>query len=458
MFLMIQNEGIAPVEAFTLLGDSGTRHCGVEGVIGQFGSGTKHAITLLLRKGIEFHIYSGRTRLEFFSKSAKVRDANGELRDSFPVKCRLSGDKNRTIDCGWTLEFGALDWRETSMALREFVSNAIDCSKILDTEPVIDVKPNRRSKADTTRVFITLRDADVCEFYRNLGEHFLHFSSDPSQVDRQFLRKNPSSTGAIIYREGVKIRTLRANYPAAYDYNFRAEEIEIDECRNSSEYALRATIGQAINKAGPKVLSELFAQMSKEKIYEGTLDDFYLGYSESDSVKENWVQGWKDFAGESVIATTDLGGSPVAEHVAAKGHHIKVVQSDAFVKVAHKMGVPNITTVLGQAAAAGRVQCDTTEEAQKAVDTVWSWIEATEMTGAKGKPAVKCFKQLMDAESECLGYYSIGSDEVNLRDDLAGKIALKTAIEEVAHYVTGSTDCSRDFQNYAFDMIVELCV
>jgi hypothetical protein len=26
MFLLIQNEGVAPIEAFTVLGDSGTRH------------------------------------------------------------------------------------------------------------------------------------------------------------------------------------------------------------------------------------------------------------------------------------------------------------------------------------------------------------------------------------------------------------------------------------------------
>ena len=50
-YLVIQNPGVAPIEGFTLLGVSTTRDCGVEGTIGQFGSGNKHAINVLLRAG-----------------------------------------------------------------------------------------------------------------------------------------------------------------------------------------------------------------------------------------------------------------------------------------------------------------------------------------------------------------------------------------------------------------------
>ena len=53
MFLLVQNPGVAPVEGFTLLGVSTTRDCGVEGAIGQFGSGNKHAINVLLRAGLK---------------------------------------------------------------------------------------------------------------------------------------------------------------------------------------------------------------------------------------------------------------------------------------------------------------------------------------------------------------------------------------------------------------------
>ena len=196
--------------------------------------------------------------------------------------------------------------------------------------------------------------------------------------------------------------------------------------------------------------------MTEGEVYEASLDEFYLGYS--DSAKENWTEAWDSFAGEAVIASESLARSPIAEHAQAKGHKVVAVKSKSFVEVAQKMGVRNVTSVLGTHAASGKIPCEVTDAAIRAVERVWGWCEAANMTGGNIMPGVKCFRQLMDGEGECLGYYQPGSGEVHIREDLDGKIALKTAIEEVAHYITGSTDCSRDFQNFAFDMIVELCV
>ncbi len=125
MFLCIQNPGVAPVEGFTLLGVSTTRDCGVEGAIGQFGSGNKHAINVLLRAGLKVFVYCGKTRLDFQTRDDEIDD--GLIRK--PVKrvvCKLGGTSTRTIDLGWVLDFGAIDWTDLGMALREFVSNAID--------------------------------------------------------------------------------------------------------------------------------------------------------------------------------------------------------------------------------------------------------------------------------------------------------------------------------------------
>lgn len=457
MFLMIENNGVAPVEAFTLLGDSGTRNCGVTGVIGQFGSGTKHAINLLLRKGIEFHIYSGKTRLEFFYERTNIQDANGGVREAKKVKCRLSGDKNRTIDCGWVLDFGALDWRETSMALREFVSNAIDCSKIMGGEPVVRVEPNRRARAGHTRVFVSVRDPEVSEFHRDLSKHFLHFSEDPSQVEKTFLRKNPDSLGPRIYREGVFVRELASKVAAAYDYNFKASEIEIDESRNSNEYNLRAKIARLICVADSEVIEGLFDRMSSGEVYESSLDEFYLGYYTSEAENSNWQKAWEGFAGDAVIANERIGNSQIAGHAEAKGHKVKVIKSDSFVKVAELQGVPNIATAVGSHASNGRVECEATPEAVESVDTVWSWLSELEMTNGRDKPEVKSFKQLMDGEGSVLGFYQPGTTEVNIREDLGGGLALKVALEECGHYVTGAMDGSRDFQNFFIEMVTEIC-
>jgi hypothetical protein len=61
MKLLIQNKGEAPIEAFTLLGASLSR--ADDGLIGQFGSGAKLAVTALLRAGFKVTVYCGLTRM-----------------------------------------------------------------------------------------------------------------------------------------------------------------------------------------------------------------------------------------------------------------------------------------------------------------------------------------------------------------------------------------------------------
>jgi hypothetical protein len=243
---------------------------------------------------------------------------------------------------------------------------------------------------------------------------------------------------------------LPSRAPAAFDYNFEDSEIKIDECRNSSEYAVRASIALVINKAPTETLVDFFQKASETETFEGGLDEYYLSYERG----KNWQAAWEQFAGDAFAINQE---NAMTEYARRKGYRPKALKSDTLVKVAGKMGIKTVSTVLGQHAGSGKIPADITTEAKNSVETVWSWCEVAGMTNGKPKPKVSCFKQLMDAEGECLGYYD-GTDTVYLRDDLGGKLALKTAIEEVAHYITGATDNSRDFQNFAFDMIVELSI
>lgn len=455
MFLMIENPGIAPTTAFTRLGDSGTRNRAGRH-IGQFGTGSKHGINILLRKGIPFKICTDGTTLEFFFEVDHVTDADGEVRDSYPVKCRLSGKSNRTIDCGWTLEFGAIDWTDTSMALREFVSNAIDWASLCDGEPVVSVADSIRNKKGTTRIFIDYDNQDVKLFHRDLGKTFLLFGGHPEWVDQRFLPKSPDSIGPTIYREGVKIKTLDSKVPAAFDYNFQKGEISIDECRNSSEYALRARIAQAINTAPKGILKQYYAALANGKVYEASLDDYYLGYETGEDQKENWVGAWEEFAGNAVIATEAIAASPLANHAKKKGHQVIQIKSDAFASVAEKMGIKNVASILG-AEGSGNVEVPVTDDAVASVAEVWGWVEAAGKTCGKSVPEVKSFKNIMSGEYSTLGYYRTGEDCVHLREDLGGRIARTVALEECGHYITGATDMSRDFQDFFINMICEIC-
>jgi hypothetical protein len=112
----------------------------------------------------------------------------------------------------------------------------------------------------------------------------------------------------------------------------------------------------------------------------------------------------------------------------------------------------------------GRLITEPTESAQAAVDFVWRTIETSGLNNAKAKPPVQCFTSLLDGGTMLNGYYRDGIVFVNADlapsgtadvESLSARL-LHVALEEIAHYVTGATDNSRDFQNYLLDLAVKL--
>src|SRR5205085_3914764 len=102
--------------------------------------------------------------------------------------------RSSSEDLGFVLEYGRQDWTEVALALREFVSNAIDRSirergdwsgvriEIVDVAQV-------RARRDHTRVFVAL-DSEVFAYYVIIGMWFLHFSEPESLVKALLLQKN----------------------------------------------------------------------------------------------------------------------------------------------------------------------------------------------------------------------------------------------------------------------------
>ena len=292
MFLLVQNPGVAPVEGFTLLGVSTTRDCGVEGAIGQFGSGNKHAINVLLRAGLKVVVYCGKTRLDFQTRDDEIDD--GLIRK--PVKrvmCKMGGTSTRTIDLGWVLDFGAIDWTDLGMALREFVSNAIDRTvreengefvpAILDGRLLVGSVGDEKLKAKDgyTRVYVEM-NAEVQRYVDELPRRFLHFSADPSQVKKSFLPKDGRNLNgtktAVIYRAGVYVREIEESVDeSVYDYNFKTHELQIDECRNSSDYTIKVAIAKLYRSASVTELISVFDALADAKpVFEARLDPYYI--------------------------------------------------------------------------------------------------------------------------------------------------------------------------------------
>ncbi len=470
-YLMIQNPGEAPVEGYTILGMSTTRDSGVKGTIGQFGSGSKHAINVLLRAGLDFFIYCGKTRLHFFTESRIIDD--GLVKKSIKhVMCKFGGTSTKTIDCGWCLDFGSLDWDETAMALREFISNALDRNirekgEFLQSMQngdlsIIPVEQSDvRARAGFTRIYIEM-SADVQKYYGELPKRFLHFSRDPSQVSGSILQKADRNLTIrqtpMIYRNGVLVREITDNdTPSLFDYNFTSGELSIDECRNSSEYNTRAACSKLIRKADVDALTLVYKSLIKGDItFEGNIDAYYIMSSwetPSQDEKETWKNAWDRASDGAILCSEDE--TRTNQFVSRKGYDVKEINASNWFDLSKRFGVKTSQAVLTDGEMKGREQTLVSKAAIEAVDTVWGWLEDLEMTQGKDKPLVACYKDIMSAEAEAMGYYDNGT--VYIREDVTeGKYGLKVAFEEVVHHVTGATDNSRDFQQFLIDCFIEV--
>lgn len=479
-FLKIENPGTAPSEAFTLLGAS-TKRGGGSKYIGTFGSGNKHGVAVLLRKGLSPVVFSSNLRMEFSTAPVSVDDGIdstefGRVQVKYGGKDESGRNRSSQEDLGFVLEYGAADWGSVDLALREFVSNAIDhATKYNDHNgaevkyewdgvsiEVVDEK-QVRAKKGWTRVFVPLTD-EVLAFYNNLGKWFLHFS-EPELLGKAILPKNGRNLGdsqrAVIYRRGVRVRefTSGGNTPSLFDYNL--EGLRLDESRQVDDWNVKQAAAQAIRDADQNTLVKLFLSMGQGTFWEHTFDTYGLRpdtWSETAEQtaarQEKWKGAVKSAIGEDAVVITEDDSN--AERVSRKGYRTVTVPS-AYREVAEQYGLRTTDKVLSQDERSGREIIDATPTAVAAVDWVWTMAEIFHMTSQKPKPPVKSFRSQMDAESNVKGFERDGTVYLSVLVAKEGPATpqehfsdelIHVAMEEVAHYVTGATDNSRDFQEW----------
>lgn len=507
-YLKIENPGIAPSEAFTILGMSTKR--GSNNQIGKFGSGNKHSVATLLRNKLAPIVFAGNLKMEFSTRPQTVNDGlkdNNFERVVVKYGGKDSEGKSRTSteDLGFVLEYGATDWLSIDLALREFVSNAIDRAvsegekaystkcynelgiftqdkvtdeatdkvvSLLETyqktardfnNVVIEIVDERqvRAKSDTTRVFIPLNE-DVTKFYNNLGKWFLHFS-EPELINQTILPKSNRNIGerksAVIYRRGVRVREFESSdVPSLFDYNL--ENLELDESRKVDDWRVKFAAAVAFSRADTKVIGRVWQSFMESGVYwEHGFESYGLEYGLSDN-KKVWVEAFSQIAGNNAVICTK--GTNV-DMVQRKGFK-PVIVPETFSTVGEKYGISTPATVLTSDDRDGREILEVNNEATSAVDFIWDLATKFSMTKGKEKPEVLTFQQLGDAEGTTMGFYRGGKVYINRNiagnSDTPGKELpselLNTALEEVAHYVTGSLDNSRDFQNYFMEFIIRM--
>jgi len=508
-FLMIENPGVAPSEAFTLLGASTKRDSSNTGTIGKFGTGNKHGVAVLLRAGLEPNIFCGNLRLGFKTRQQNVDSGLGvhlfnRVVVQYSGKMANGQSRTGTEDLGFVLEHGATDWLSTDFALREFVSNAIDRAveegeasflqtfwkdkspeykanafeeysnewyeikealneyrktakdyKNVTVEVVSEARV--RAKSGCTRVFVPMND-EVFNFYHNIGKWFLHFS-EPELLNQTILPKRNRNLGnrqtAVIYRRGVRVREFESDdTPSLFDYNL--ENLQLDESRKVDDWRVQWEAAKAFSNSNKDVIGALWQSfIDGLKVWEAGFSESALQYGN----KEIWAESFEEIAGSNAVITTQKGGMQAAR----KG--FKIIEApEGIVRAAKTQGVKTPDAVLTNDEREGREIFDSTPDADAAVDFVWGVIQKYKLTNGKARPVVKTFRKVMDGGGQTLGYYR--DNIVYINQDIAGSGALQTgwhnltqqllttAMEEVVHHVTGAVDFSRDLQDFILNLSV----
>ena len=443
-YLLIQNQFEGHTDGFTTLGLSTSN----EKTIGKFGSGSNHGILCFLRAGLDVIIFCGKTKLTFSTKTVVIDEDGIGRRETKRVTVKKGYNMERVMDID--LNFGANDWTNVGMGLREFISNAIDRHAKVEGEGyepaledgrlAVELVNERqiRAKSGYTRVYVQVND-EVRAYFANLGQNFLHFSDNPENVHKGLI---PRSSGpARIYRCGVFVMQVEEEEGnALFDYNFSESEIEIDESRNSSIYTVRASCADKLRRAEKEEIAiYLKSLVSGSETFESKLepDRILRSWSTaSDVVQANWAAAAKAAFGEVHIVSNGFAKGKIQK----SGGEAVIVANSTLVTTLGRLGVPVGVGVLSDHEAKGTEVFPATTEAQIALDIAWEVLERAHGTNGKDKPGVLSFR----GENEEKESYLDGN-VVHLEESLAARDASREALRQLLSYVEKNYSRRTDF-------------
>jgi hypothetical protein len=417
MYLKITSPGTCHPEAFTILGVSTAR--GKANKIGQFGSGAKMGINTCLRHSIAPVIVSGDMVVKFDCVERSMGDRKFDQ-----VLAIINGEKK---ELGFALEFGAIDWTKIDYALREFVSNAYDQGGCL-----LSVVPQICEKSpESTSVYVEYTD-EVRAYHENINKYFL-----PKEDIKNVMTNN--SDEIRVYRKGVMVHCTVGK--ALFSYNI--DDISIDESRNADTYVVKYHCAKSLRNMNERQgLAFVKALVDNEPYFEVKELQAYADYMGGVLFNSVVRDAFEQTYGNAEITTPDLIGfckNKYGKVIAVVGSAYKLL-SAAGVRVAEVEG--------GRTGAEnGFMPIDTTGDCRRVFNRVWGKIVKLGLHNGKDMPELAMFSKPMSCGSTVNGYYESGTVYIS-RDAVNAKVIL----EEIGHYVTDANDCTRDFQDWAFNV------
>lgn len=465
-YLMIQNpvKSVPSIELMRLLGASSSR--GNAERIGQFGSGFPYSLALLARYGLleGVKVCLGKDVYTFELERHNVKDSGG--RASIRSEIRMRKQNGASWDMGIDVEFGKNDWTDVRLAVREFVSNAIDgvyefggmpSQDVVLKSDIPDEGRMTRAADGFVRIYIPVNE-DIIGYVDDLPKYFrcLQPGYDPNRL----VWLNTDGGPARIYRKGV----LVGSYGERSLFHYNVNDIQINESRQVDRYTAREECARAIMRSkSPMIISKYINHVVTAGKPSGFFEnDLYVDYMSSDHVpakeREEITNACKvacnQTIGHKIVCTSPI----AARMVEGKGMETVLVESNIATMLDSYGAIKDASAVLNHNELSGRIISEATPAAKEMVDKVWSVLENHNFTLGKPKPPVACFVQTI-SEGGMLGYYRPGDGLIYLRRDEVDGITsagMTTVLHELNHYITGAEDYTYEFVDFAHRVAVAL--
>jgi hypothetical protein len=424
-FIRITSHGEIDERAFSLLGASSKR--GDDSKIGMFGSGLKYSLSLMLKKGIDFRVFSGYNEIKFSCKEEIFRDKT--------FSRIYINDKETSL----TTNMG-MDW-EDWFIVREIYCNALDESDgeilIVEADSISELAPVE----DYTCFYIQVNE-ELEQLIANWNLYFSNKRTDLIYHDTNFNQIYAGGKSTIIYRKGI-----RCQYSESTDalFHYDMSWIKINESRViADDYYFRVELTRFL-KAIPdeSIIHRVLYNINK--FWEKNL---YWNNS------GNWSDAWLNKIGEKYLIPYENAGMWEDEMKEMKEQKIDFIIIPQTMVDSLKLFFGDKIRVIGE---------DSTGDSRgdmKIINDVskrdnFMLQESLNFLKEANYEVKYPIKIVQFRYAETLGQAK--DETIFLSEKLLGmgkKKITTVIIEENEHIKTGFSDETRAFQNHLFDMIV----
>lgn len=431
-YMTIENHGELGLTAIMTFGASTKEG---QKKIGQFGTGIKYAIALLMRMGVELVIASGTQVCRFYTKSISVRE--GTTHNGVFFKCNNVEYSMNMVD-----DLGKHDWCDNPsqnipwewLVCREFYANAVDEGGERIYESI-----GCAGEFGKTKIYIEETER-LRGVLANL-HHWIIGTRKPlhsNKVGSVYAKKDGES--GRVYNKGIYIRGFRRGL--LFDYNFN--DMKITESRTADEYEFRARLEELVRESDEFLIGDYMQRViDAPSCVEAEIEIWHS------LPQENFRKAFELTFGAQAVAVPPNVHPYIIETLRVQGYRLVQLPS-AWFKMVDRCCCPTYLNKLDKLCGDG-IEFVQTVDSKFKNEVIACVAAAKKWFGTEQDIPVRFFKShptgetvlaRMGCSSET--YIGIAVDQkFNDREHL-----MDTVVEEIGHYLSRATDFSWTFVDY----------